>query len=101
MTRPRPDADRAGAVGYGVAVTQPAHDDVLILVEDRLGRITLNRPRQINALSHPMILAILRAGSAYVPLDPAYPRERIAWMLDDSGAGLVLAQLLYLVTHRD
>ncbi|HVG44371.1 MAG TPA: amino acid adenylation domain-containing protein, partial [Longimicrobium sp.] len=36
------------------------------------------------------IVAILRAGAAYLPLDPAYPDERIAHMLDDSGARLVL-----------
>ena len=27
------------------------------------------------------LLAILKAGAAYVPLDPAYPRERLAFML--------------------
>ena len=38
------------------------------------------------------ILAILRAGAAYVPLDPAHPRERLAWTLEDSGAALLLAE---------
>jgi amino acid adenylation domain-containing protein len=36
------------------------------------------------------ILAILKAGGAYLPLDPAYPDERLAWMLDDSGAGAAI-----------
>jgi condensation domain-containing protein/AMP-binding enzyme len=36
------------------------------------------------------ILAILKAGAAYLPLDPAYPEERLAYMLEDSGASLVL-----------
>jgi amino acid adenylation domain-containing protein len=36
------------------------------------------------------LLAVLRAGGVYVPLDPAYPAERLAFMLADSGARLVL-----------
>ncbi|HYW08458.1 MAG TPA: amino acid adenylation domain-containing protein, partial [Longimicrobium sp.] len=36
------------------------------------------------------ILAILKAGAAYVPLDPAYPEERIAYMLDDAAARVVV-----------
>ncbi|HLL47748.1 MAG TPA: amino acid adenylation domain-containing protein, partial [Longimicrobiaceae bacterium] len=38
------------------------------------------------------VLGILRAGGAYLPLDPAYPAERLAFMLDDAGAPAVLAQ---------
>ncbi|MFE0462256.1 AMP-binding protein, partial [Kitasatospora sp. NPDC058965] len=38
------------------------------------------------------LLAVLKAGGHYLPLDPEYPAERLAFMLADSGAGLVLAQ---------
>jgi len=38
------------------------------------------------------ILGILKAGAAYVPLDLNYPRQRLAFMLEDSQAGLVLTR---------
>ncbi|RZK61496.1 MAG: non-ribosomal peptide synthetase, partial [Hymenobacter sp.] len=37
------------------------------------------------------LLAVLKCGAAYLPLDPAYPAERLAFMLADSGARLLLA----------
>ncbi len=36
------------------------------------------------------ILAILKAGGAYVPLEPGYPRERLEFLLADTGAAVVL-----------
>jgi len=38
------------------------------------------------------LLGILKAGAAYLPLDPAYPPDRLAFMLADSGASVVLTQ---------
>jgi amino acid adenylation domain-containing protein/non-ribosomal peptide synthase protein (TIGR01720 family) len=38
------------------------------------------------------ILAVLKTGAAYVPLDPAFPAERVAHVLADAGAGLLLTQ---------
>ena len=39
------------------------------------------------------LLAVLKAGGAWVPLDPSYPPERLAFQIADSGAAVVLAQL--------
>jgi amino acid adenylation domain-containing protein/non-ribosomal peptide synthase protein (TIGR01720 family) len=36
------------------------------------------------------ILGILKAGGAYLPLDPAYPHERLQFMLEDAHVGLVV-----------
>ncbi len=44
------------------------------------------------------LLAILKVGAAYVPLDPAYPAERIAFMLEDSQAGVLLTY--HTLRHR-
>ncbi|MFF7110513.1 amino acid adenylation domain-containing protein [Pseudomonas sichuanensis] len=38
------------------------------------------------------LLGILKAGAAYVPLDPEYPEERLAYMIEDSGISLLLTQ---------
>ncbi|WP_440115895.1 amino acid adenylation domain-containing protein [Paenibacillus sp. QZ-Y1] len=40
------------------------------------------------------LLAILKTGATYVPIDASYPQERIAYMLDDAG-------LSHILTHRD
>lgn len=38
------------------------------------------------------LLAILKAGGAYVALDPAFPADRLAFMLEDAGPAVVLTQ---------
>lgn len=55
--------------------------------EDSLVPLCVNRtPEMIIA-----ILAVLKAGAAYVPLDPGYPEERIAHILRNTDATLVLS----------
>jgi amino acid adenylation domain-containing protein len=38
------------------------------------------------------VLAVMKAGGAYLPLDPAYPRDRLAFMLDDAQVRVLLTQ---------
>jgi len=53
-------------------------------------RVALHVERGIDMLVG--MLAVLKAGGAYVPLDPAHPRERLAAILRDSGAVVLLTQ---------
>jgi amino acid adenylation domain-containing protein len=38
------------------------------------------------------LLAVLKAGAAYLPLDPVYPAERLAFMLDDAAPAALIAR---------
>lgn len=41
------------------------------------------------------IIAVLKCGACYVPIDPQYPKDRIEFMLSDSAAGAVIVQECY------
>src|SRR6185369_397643 len=38
------------------------------------------------------LLAVLKTGAAYVPLDPSYPEERLRFMLEDARVQVLLTQ---------
>jgi amino acid adenylation domain-containing protein/non-ribosomal peptide synthase protein (TIGR01720 family) len=71
-------AERAGQIAAWLARRGIGH-------EDCVGVLLPRTPDLVAA-----ILGILRCGAAYLPLDPAYPRERIAWMVEDAGAAAVI-----------
>jgi natural product biosynthesis luciferase-like monooxygenase protein len=41
------------------------------------------------------MLAILKTGAAYVPLDPAYPKDRLVYMVEDAGLSAIVSQSTY------
>src|ERR1035441_9659623 len=47
------------------------------------------------------MLGVLKAGGAYLPLDPAYPPDRLAFMLADAQVHTVLTQTSLAATLRD
>ncbi|MFG3282171.1 non-ribosomal peptide synthetase [Streptomyces sp. NPDC048111] len=51
-------------------------------------RVGVHLPRTSDLLV--ALLAVWRTGAAYVPLDPAYPAERLAFMAEDAGIALLL-----------
>jgi amino acid adenylation domain-containing protein len=55
--------------------------------EMRVGILLERSPETIVA-----ILGVLKAGAAYLPLDPAYPAGRLRFMLEDSRAGALVTQ---------
>ncbi|MCW3466354.1 non-ribosomal peptide synthetase [Chitinophaga nivalis] len=57
--------------------------------EDIIGIMAERSPRMIAA-----VLGVLKAGAAIVPIDPAYPADRIQYILEDSGAKMVLLDTL-------
>ena len=62
-------------------------------VESRVALCLQRSPDMVVAL-----LAVLKAGGAYVPLDPSYPPARLAYMLEDSQAQVLLSESQLLDT---
>ncbi|MFP6851335.1 MAG: amino acid adenylation domain-containing protein [Pseudomonas sp.] len=84
-------ADAGGITHYGELLVQIESLARRLCAEgvqasDVVG-ILLRRERQAIVA----MLAALRAGAAYLPLDPSYPAERLAYMIENSGARLLLS----------
>ncbi len=65
--------ERANRLAHHLGVQGVAGGDLVGLCLDRSADMIV------------ALLGILKTGAAYVPLDPAYPRDRIAYMADDAG----------------
>ncbi|MBV7246415.1 non-ribosomal peptide synthetase/MFS transporter [Streptomyces sp. MW-W600-10] len=89
----------AVAVGFGgETLTYAELDRAAERIARRLAREGIG-PGSLVAVSAerspdllPGLLGVLRTGAAYTPLDPEYPAERLAFMLADSGAEVLLSQ---------
>jgi amino acid adenylation domain-containing protein len=92
--RHRPEAP--AAIYADATLTYGALDELADWCADRLRRRGLRRGmRAAICLERSLelvvaVLGVLKAGAAYVPLDPLYPRERLDFMLKDSDAALVI-----------
>src|SRR5439155_22103212 len=51
-------------------------------------RVGICVPRSLDMIVG--LLGILKAGGAYVPMDPSHPKERLAFMMEDAQAPLLL-----------
>lgn len=45
------------------------------------------------------LLGVLKTGAAYVPLDPAYPAERLAFILSDTAASVIVTEAALRAEH--
>jgi amino acid adenylation domain-containing protein len=99
---------------FAVAAQRMPEEIALVCGEERLTYSELNR--RANQLAHYLqklgigpeqkagvylersvnnivaLLAILKAGGAFVPIDPAYPQDRVTFMLADSGVQVLITQ---------
>ncbi len=63
--------------------------DIVALILDRSPQMIIN------------ILAVLKVGGAYLPIDPNYPQKRIEYILEDSKAKLLITQKRVSHGERD
>ena len=59
-------------------------DDLILLLLDRDERILLS------------ILAVLKTGAAYVPLDPSYPDERLKFIIEETKCNTIITNEAYI-----
>lgn len=97
-------AEQAHATPDAVAVTAPDRPDLTYRDLDRRANGLAHRLRDLGAHRGSVValllprtpeaaialLGVLKSGAAYVALDPAYPKPRLAHMLRDSGAALLV-----------
>ncbi|MFI5776140.1 non-ribosomal peptide synthase/polyketide synthase [Nocardia sp. NPDC051570] len=111
-TRDVPDTTLAGLFSERVAATPDAVAIVCAETEltyraldiraDRLAQVLISRgvgPDAVVAVALPRsvelfvaLLAVVKAGGGYLPIDPAYPSDRLAYILDDAAPVVVITE---------
>ncbi len=96
QVRQRPEA--VAVVHDGVSLTYAELDAASARLADRLRRAG-TRPGDLvgvyldrSATTVVALLGVLRAGAAYVPLDPKYPAERVSYVASDAGIRTVVTE---------
>lgn len=90
--------DQVAVVHDGRSMTYHELNEAADLLADRLCQRGVTRETVVGIMMDRSvemiagILGIMKSGGAYLPLDPSTPVERIRYMLQDSGAGLVVTQ---------
>jgi amino acid adenylation domain-containing protein len=64
------------------------HLQSLGVADDNIVALLLERDARAVAA----MLGIMKAGAAYLPLDPSHPSARVEWLLSDSGAGVLVTE---------
>jgi non-ribosomal peptide synthetase component F len=93
-------AARPRAVALSFGATHLSYADLDARAEKLAGQLTmlgagpgamvgLCLPRSLDLIV--ALVAILKSGAGYLPLDPAYPGERLAFMVEDANALLIIA----------
>ena len=93
--RPERTAIRFEAVSLSAADVLARSERIALALQARgIGRgqrVGLGLERGIDLV--PVLLGVLRAGAAYVPLDPAFPEARLRMMAEDAGLSAVLVDV--------
>ncbi|MFK3873279.1 non-ribosomal peptide synthetase [Pseudoalteromonas rhizosphaerae] len=99
LTLERPDsiAVESGSRVITYAELQKQSDAVAAYLDSTVGKekvIGLCMSRSINMVA--TILGILKSGTAFLPIDPSYPKDRIAMMVDSPSVGAVISDEQHL-----
>lgn len=72
--------EKANRLAHALRKRGVGRDDIVAVIAERSPEMMAG------------ILAVLKAGGAYLPISPEYPKDRIRYMLEDSGAKGILTQ---------